>query len=79
MKRKMKPEVAFGKVLKKLRNKKKLSQETLAHECSLDRTFISLLERGLRQPSLTTILRISKALNVSPVGIMKSLINELDK
>ncbi len=75
----VKPEAAFGKTLKKLRNKKKISQQTLAFESSLDRTFISLMERGLRQPSLTTILCLSNALGVSPVGIMKSVLNELNK
>ena len=62
----MKPEIAFGQVLAKYRKEKGLSQENLAHEASLDRTFISLLERGLRQPSLSTILRVSSALNVKP-------------
>ena len=77
MKGKIKPEVAFGKTLKELRTKKKISQEALAYECSLDRTFISLLERGLRQPSLSTILQIAKALKVSPVEIMKSVTKKL--
>ncbi len=73
----MKPEDAFGKTLKELRAKKKISQEALAHECSLDRTFISLLERGLRQPSLSTILKIAEALKVSPVEIMKKVVKKL--
>jgi len=66
----LKPEKAFGLVLKKLRNKINLSQEKLAFECNLDRTFISLLERGLRQPSLTTIIEISSALNIQPDELM---------
>ena len=77
MKRKITPEIAFGETLKELRTKKKISQEALAHECSLDRTFISLLERGLRQPSLTTILLIAEALKVSPVEIMKKVVKKL--
>ncbi|MCU7907156.1 MAG: helix-turn-helix domain-containing protein [Candidatus Thiodiazotropha sp. (ex Epidulcina cf. delphinae)] len=56
----MKPEEAFGDVLRELRNKKNISQETLALESELDRTFISLMERGLRQPSLTTILLLAE-------------------
>lgn len=50
---------AFGQVLQELRKEHKVSQEKLALECDLDRTFISMLERGLRQPSLTTIYKIA--------------------
>jgi len=58
-------EIMFGQVLRKLRISNKLSQEKLSQECGLDRSFISLLERGLRQPSLTTILLLAKALNTT--------------
>ena len=60
----LKPEIAFGHILRQCRKNKKISQEKLAQESGLDRTYISLLERGLRQPSLTSILQISRALNV---------------
>ena len=59
------PEKAFGDLIRKIRQKKGLSQEALALEAGLDRTFISLLERGSRQPSLTTILKIAKVLEIS--------------
>lgn len=62
----MQPEQAFGIVLRDLRRKRSLSQEALAQESELDRTFISLLERGLRQPSLTTILQLAGPLGVRP-------------
>lgn len=62
----MEPEIAFGKVLKKIREKKGLSQEKLALSGGLDRTFISLLERGLRQPSLKTILQLARPLGIKP-------------
>ena len=61
----MKPEEAFAHVLRKLRKERSLSQEELAHQSNLDRTYISLLERGLRQPSLSSILQLSKSLGVS--------------
>ena len=41
---------AFGAILRRNREEKGMSQEQLALDCGLDRTFISLLERGLRQP-----------------------------
>ncbi|WP_295540326.1 helix-turn-helix transcriptional regulator [uncultured Thiohalocapsa sp.] len=62
----MEPEQAFGIVLRDLRRRRSLSQEALAQESELDRTFISLLERGLRQPSLTTILQLAGPLGVRP-------------
>lgn len=75
----MQPEEAFGLVLKNIRHEQKVSQSQLALDSELDRTFISLLERGKRQPSLNSIFQISKALNVEPEIIIKSvkeLINE---
>lgn len=62
----MKLEDAFARILKEHRQKKGVSQETLALESGLDRTFISLLERGLRQPSLTTIFVLANSLNLTP-------------
>jgi transcriptional regulator with XRE-family HTH domain len=62
----MKINIVFGIVLKKLRTTAGLSQEELARLCSLDRTFISLMERGQRQPSLTTIFTIAQALDITP-------------
>lgn len=54
----------FGKVLKKLRHEANMSQEVLSEKSNLDRTYISLLERGLRQPSLTTLFSLASALDV---------------
>lgn len=55
----------FGAVLREMRTAKGLSQESLAERCGLDRTFISLLERGLRQPSLATLQRLSEGMGVT--------------
>ncbi|HEY6874175.1 MAG TPA: helix-turn-helix transcriptional regulator [Geobacteraceae bacterium] len=59
-------ESAFGEAIRELRKQKRLSQEYVAHESGLDRSFISLLETGRQQPSLVTIFQLSKALGVSP-------------
>lgn len=48
----------FGKFF--LREKSNISQEKLAEYCELDRTYISLLERGLQQPTITTIFKLVK-------------------
>jgi transcriptional regulator with XRE-family HTH domain len=66
-------EEKFGDLLKELRSKKGLTQNEFAKRCSLDRTFISMLERGLRQPTITTLFKIAKVLDVSPSSIVKQL------
>ena len=55
----------FGERLKELRLKKGISQEVLADRCGLDRTYISGLERGLRNPSLICVFRVSRGLGVN--------------
>jgi transcriptional regulator with XRE-family HTH domain len=67
----------FGKVLRKLRVGKKLSQEKLAELCDLDRTYISLLERGLRQPTITTLFKIADALDLPPSELVKKVEEEI--
>ena len=62
----MKIEEVFGKVLREIRLEKKTSQEELAHTCGLDRTYISLMERGKRKPTITTIFALAFGLNVLP-------------
>jgi transcriptional regulator with XRE-family HTH domain len=62
---------SFSRVLKSLRNAKKISQEKLAELSGLDRSYVSLLERGLRQPSLETIFLIAEALEISPAEVVR--------
>ena len=69
----MKPENAFAQALRHFRKKVNLSQEKLSQESGLDRSYISLLERGLRQPSLTSILKLSKALKISSATIISKV------
>ena len=75
----MKPEVAFGEILRQVRKHAKFSQERLAQESGLDRTYISLLERGLRQPSLNSLLKISKALRISSSEIVAAVEAKLNE
>ncbi|MCH8876686.1 MAG: helix-turn-helix transcriptional regulator [Chloroflexi bacterium] len=60
----------FGAILRKLRLERNLSQEELAAQSGFHRTYISLLERGLKSPSLTTITRLANALDVAPHRII---------
>jgi len=54
--------VRFGKKIKELRSKRALSQEDFADICGLDRTYISGIERGIRNVSLKNIEIIANAL-----------------
>lgn len=63
----------FGQCLKNARIKKGLSQEKLAEAANLDRTYISLLERGKRNPSLLCIISICRALDISLSELFKHM------
>ena len=54
----------FGKVLRELRIEANLTQEQLGLEADLRRTFISLLELGHQQPTLTTLIKLANTLNI---------------
>jgi transcriptional regulator with XRE-family HTH domain len=59
-------EKAFGQALRKIRMKSGLSQEELGFKSGYHRTYISLLERGLRSPTLKTIFDLSSTLDITP-------------
>lgn len=61
---------AFGKVLRRLRKEAGLTQEALGFEADLRRTYISILELGHQQPTLTTILKLAKPLKCSAQEIV---------
>jgi transcriptional regulator with XRE-family HTH domain len=61
---------AFGKVLRDCRIQVGVSQEDVALTAEIDRTFVSLLERGLRQPTLDTIFRLARALEIAPATLV---------
>jgi len=62
---------AFGLVLRRIRQERGLSQESLGFESGYHRTYISLLERGQKSPSLQTIFKLSKALRIDPAELIK--------
>lgn len=69
--------IAFGKVLRRLRIEVGLTQENLGFEADLRRTYVSILELGQQQPSLTTIIKIAQALNLTPGSLMDMVIDEI--
>jgi transcriptional regulator with XRE-family HTH domain len=56
----------FGQVLREQRLSRELSQEELALAADVDRTFVSQMERGIRQPTITTLLKLAGALGIQP-------------
>ncbi|MBS1543468.1 MAG: helix-turn-helix transcriptional regulator [Bacteroidetes bacterium] len=67
-------EVAFlakiGGRIKECRLKKALSQEKLALECDLDRTYVGSVERGERNISVLNLRKIAEALAVKPTSLL---------
>lgn len=64
---------AFGNALRERRKACGLSQERLALEAGLDRTFISLLERGQRQPTLGSLFKLCASLDTQPSEVLQEI------
>ena len=76
---KLKVTVAFGRVLRRLRQERGLSQETVGELANLQRKYISLLERADYQPKLDTVFRLAKALEYSPSNLIALVEEEASK
>lgn len=63
----------FGDNVRALREAQGLSQERLAERADLDRTYISGVERGVRNLSLLSAVRIAKALKTSAAELCEGL------
>jgi transcriptional regulator with XRE-family HTH domain len=61
---------ALGSAIREGRRERKLSQEALAEDCELDRTYLSGIERGVRNPSLANILKIAATLDTRPSDLL---------
>ena len=60
----------FGQKLQQVRKSKGVTQEELAVKVSMDRTYIGLIERGERNPTVRTLYKISKALKVDSCDLL---------
>jgi transcriptional regulator with XRE-family HTH domain len=67
----------FGKTLNQLRSESGLTQEKLAELAGYDRTYISLIERGLRKPTIQALFKLSKPLGISPHQFIKLVEDQL--
>lgn len=65
--------VALGRRIKQRRHEVDKSQETLAFEALVDRTYISAIERGIANPSIETLANICHALNITLAELFEPL------
>jgi transcriptional regulator with XRE-family HTH domain len=63
----------FGGGLKKLRKSRRLTQEDLADNCSLTTSYISILERNLKSPSLNTISALAAGLDMKASELIREI------
>ncbi|SON52343.1 helix-turn-helix domain-containing protein [Vibrio tapetis] len=71
--------IPFGLHIKQLRLKKNISQEELAALCSLDRTYISGIERGIRNVSLVNIIKLANGLQVEAQTLLQFTVGEFNE
>ena len=60
----------FAQNLRRIRQAKSMSQEDLAHRASIDRTYVSALERGVYSPTIEVVAKIADALEVQIVELL---------
>jgi transcriptional regulator with XRE-family HTH domain len=68
---------AFGAALKSVRQQRGLSQEHLADDANLDRTLMSLYERGGRSPTLVTLFELARALGIEVTQLVADTVRQL--
>jgi len=76
-KQKPTPVEAFGSVLRRERKARNLSQEALALEAEVQRNYVSLMELGRNQPTVTVIFKLAKALGIRPAKLIQMVDDEL--
>lgn len=63
----------FGRNISFFRDKAGLSQDKLAEKADLDRTYLSGIERGVRNPGIKVVIRLSRALGVTMNDLCKGV------
>lgn len=69
---------AFADVLREVRAVRGLTQEELAFEAGVDRTFVGLLETSKRQPSLSVVFALARALRMDPADLVRQVAKRSD-
>jgi len=68
---------AFSKVLRERRKQAGLTQEKLALEAGVQRNYVSLIERGIHQPTINIIFKLAAALGCKPSELIADVENTL--
>jgi transcriptional regulator with XRE-family HTH domain len=64
---------AFGRNVRQRREAMQFTQELLAEQAGLDRTYISDIERGTRNPGVKNVVRLGKALGISAAQLLEGV------
>ena len=67
----------LGRIVYQQRMELGISQEDLADQVGLDRTYVSGIERGIRNPTFLVLLRLAQVLGVSPTRFMEEDKNDV--
>lgn len=67
-----------GRVIARHRASAEVTQEKLAEIAGLERGYISLIERGLRMPTVDTIFRLCRGLKVSPSEVIRDMETQVE-
>lgn len=63
--------VTVGRTVRQARQRAGLSQEALADKAGIDRTYVSGVERGLRNPTVTILARLAAALGIEVADLLR--------
>lgn len=66
-------EKAVGEELRASRERRRISQEQLGFDAGIHRTYVSLIERGLKSPTLNVLFRLCGALDVAPADFVRNV------
>lgn len=68
-----------GKVIKRIREEKGLSQEVVSGLADIGRTHLSAIECGTRKPTMETFFKIATAMDIEPSSLLKQIESECKK
>lgn len=72
------PKHTIGKAISKLRLDLGLSQEALAERAAIHRTYVSQIERGVKSPTVSILIKIAKALETKPSCLLRMIEDKFD-
>lgn len=73
----LRTEEAIGNLIRELRLANNWTQEDLAAASDIDRTYVSLLERYQRDPSLSIVIQLARALNIPPGDFVDEVVKRM--